>query len=362
MEANKKCYMDISIGGELEGRIVVELYNNVVPKTAENFRALCTGEKGISDISGIPLHYKGLRFHRIVKGALVQGGDISSGGKSAGESIYGAKFDDENFELKHERKGMLSMVNFGPNTNGSQFFITTTQAHHLNGKNVVFGRVIKGLGVVRSIEHVDIDLEGHPVLDIVIEDCGEIREGEDYGIINYFKDGDTYPDWPSDLDAKTDDFSWWVNAVKCIKDFGNETFKKQDYKMAMRKYLKAMRYLDICWDMDSLDGEKSATLRKMRCQLYTNVAACKLKMGDIEGALWDTDLALRDDEENVKSHFRRGQAYNALLDIDAAAECFEKALELEPNDGTIKRELAATKKKIADRHTREKKAYTRMFK
>ncbi|KAH9618818.1 hypothetical protein KSS87_007322 [Heliosperma pusillum] len=295
------------------------------------------------------------------------------------------------------------MVNFGPNTNGSQFFITTTQTHHLNGKHVVFGRVIKGLGVIRSIEHVDVDENGQPVLDILIVDCGEIPEGADYGIINYFKDDDTYPDWPSDLDEKSDDFSWWVKAADDIKAFGNVNFKvyftKQDFKMAMRKYLKAMRYLDVCWDMDSLDGEKSTSLRKKRCQLYTNIAvrsdlfeamypdswcrametenitslrkmrcqiyaniaACKLKQGDIDGALWDTDFALRDDAEYVKAHFRRGQAYNALCDIDAAAKCFEKALELEPNDGAIKRELAATKKKIADRHTREKKAYTRMF-
>ncbi|XP_074308752.1 peptidyl-prolyl cis-trans isomerase CYP40-like isoform X2 [Silene latifolia] len=303
----------------------------------------------------------GLSFHRIVKGAMIQGGKISSGDESVGESIYGLKFDDENFELKHERKGMLSMVNFGPNTNGSQFFITTTQTHHLNGKHVVFGRVIKGLGVIRSIEHVDVDENGQPILDILIVDCGEIPEGADYGIIDYFKDGDTYPDWPSDLDEKSDDFSWWIKAADDIKAFGNENFKKQDFKMAMRKYLKAMRYLDVGWDMDSLDGEKSTTLRKKRCQLYTNIAACKLKLGDIDGALWDADFALRDDEEYVKAHFRRGQAYNALCDIDAAAKCFEKALELEPNDGAIKRELAATKKKIADRHTREKKAYTRMF-
>uniref|UniRef100_A0A803KXT8 peptidylprolyl isomerase n=1 Tax=Chenopodium quinoa TaxID=63459 RepID=A0A803KXT8_CHEQI len=313
MEGRPKCFLDISIGGELEGRIVVELYNNVVPKTAENFRALCTGELGISPISGRPLHFKGIPFHRIVKGALIQGGDIS-GGESGGESIYGSTFEDENFELRHERKGMLSMVNVGPNTNGSQFFITTTQTHQYNGKHVVFGRVIKGLGVIRSIEHVDVDPDNGPLLDIVIEDCGEIPEGEDYGIINFFKDGDTYPDWPSDLDSKSDDFTWWVTAADCIKVFGNERFK-----------------------------------------------ACKLKMEDIEGALWDTDFALRDEEENVKAHFRRGQAFIALGDIDSAAECYEKALELEPNDGGIKRELTATKKKIADRHSKEKKTYTRMF-
>ncbi|CAA6659498.1 unnamed protein product [Spirodela intermedia] len=116
-----------------EWRVVVELLANVVPRTAENFRALCTEN----------VLLQGSRFHRVIKGFMIQGG----------ESIYGLKFEDENFELKHERKGILSMANSGLNTNGSQFFITTTRTSHLDGKHVVFGKVIKGMGVVRSVEH-----------------------------------------------------------------------------------------------------------------------------------------------------------------------------------------------------------------
>ncbi|KAL6213466.1 hypothetical protein ACLB2K_012913 [Fragaria x ananassa] len=107
MGERPRCFLDISIGGELEGRIVIELYDHVVPKTAENFRALCTGEKGIGPNTGVPLHYKGNRFHRVIKGFMIQGGDISAGDGTGGESIYGLKFEDENFELKHERKAML---------------------------------------------------------------------------------------------------------------------------------------------------------------------------------------------------------------------------------------------------------------
>nr|GMC83359.1 peptidyl-prolyl cis-trans isomerase CYP40 [Ipomoea batatas] len=199
--------MDISIGGELEGRIVVELYNDVVPKTAENFRALCTGEKGIA--------LQGVRFHRVIKSFMIQGG----------ESIYGLKFEDENFELKHERKGMLSMANSGPNTNGSQFFITTTRTAHLDGKHVVFGKVIKGMGVVRSIEHVQTGENDRPTADVIIADCGEIPEGADDGIANFFNDGDMYPDWPADLTENQTELSWWVAAVESIKAFGNEHFK-----------------------------------------------------------------------------------------------------------------------------------------
>ncbi|XP_018835608.2 peptidyl-prolyl cis-trans isomerase CYP40-like isoform X2 [Juglans regia] len=356
-----RCFLDISIGRELEGRIVVELYNDVVPRTAENFRALCTGEKGIGPNTGAPLHYKGSRFHRIIKNFMVQCGDISAGDGTGGESIYGLKFEDENFELKHERKGMLSMANSGPDTNGSQFFITTTRTSHLDGKHVVFGKVIKGMGVVRSIEHVKTDDGDCPSVDVLIVDSGEIPEKADDGTSNFFKDGDTYPDWPADLDESPNEISWWMIAVDSVKSFGNEIYKKQDYKMALRKYRKALRYLDICWEKEGIDEEKSSCLRKKKSQIFTNSSACKLKLGDLKGALLDTEFAMRDGDNNVKALFRQGQAYMALNDIDASVESFKKALELEPTDVGIKKELAAAKKKIADRRDQERKAYSKMF-
>ncbi|KAK5775223.1 Peptidyl-prolyl cis-trans isomerase CYP40 [Gossypium arboreum] len=358
---NPRCYLDISIGGELEGRIVVELYKDVVPKTAENFRTLCTGEKGIAPNSAASLHYKGVRFHRIIRGFMIQGGDISAGDGTGGESIYGLKFEDENFELKHERKGTLSMANMGPNTNGSQFFITTTRTSHLDGKHVVFGKVIKGMGVVRSIELVATEDGDYPTQEVIIADCGEIPEGGDDGVSNLFKDGDIYPDWPVDLDKKPDEISWWMKAVDSIKAFANEQYKKQDYKIALRKYWKALRYLDVCWDLEGIDQAKSSYLRKTKSQIFTNSSACKLKLGDLKGALLDADFAIRDGEDNVKAFFRQGQANMALNDIDSAVESFKKALDLEPNDGGIKKELAAARKKIADRRDQEKKAYSRMF-
>lgn len=156
---------------------------------------------------------------------MVQGGDISAGNGTGGESIYGLRFEDENFELKHERKGMLSMVNSGPNTNGSQFLITMTQTSSLDGKHVVFGRAIKGLGVIRSIDHVTTTNDHCPTLDVIIADCGEIPEGSEDGTCNFFKDGDSFPDWPSDLNVKPDDVLWWKNAVDSIKALGNEQYK-----------------------------------------------------------------------------------------------------------------------------------------
>ncbi|KAM0851499.1 hypothetical protein ACQ4PT_052376 [Festuca glaucescens] len=143
MAANPRVFFDITIDGVLEGRIVMELFSNVVPKTAENFRALCTGEKGRGK-SGRLLHYKGSSFHAVVPGFMCKGGDIVNDDGTSGESIYGTTFEDENFTMKHLRPGRLSMYSAwsGPNTNGSQFMIITVPCPWLDGKHVVFGEVV----------------------------------------------------------------------------------------------------------------------------------------------------------------------------------------------------------------------------
>lgn len=171
-QPNPKVFFDITIGGESAGRIVFELRADIAPKTAENFRALCTGEKGVGK-HGKPLHYKGSKFHRVIPEFMCQGGDFTNGNGTGGESIYGDTFEDESFELRHNVPGLLSMANRGPNTNGSQFFITTTLTPWLNGKHVVFGKVVEGMDVVKAME-AQGSRSGTPQQEIVIADCGEL--------------------------------------------------------------------------------------------------------------------------------------------------------------------------------------------
>lgn len=163
---NQKVFFDIKINNVDAGRIVFELRDDIVPRTCANFTALCTGEMGFG--------YKGSKFHRVIPGFMAQGGDFTHGTGVGGKSIYGNKFDDENFVLKHDQKYVLSMANAGPNTNGSQFFITFQNCDWLDNKHVVFGKVIEGQNVVDAIEH-EGSMSGAPKKEIIISNCGKLQ-------------------------------------------------------------------------------------------------------------------------------------------------------------------------------------------
>mmetsp|Transcript_31752 Transcript_31752/g.75400 ORF Transcript_31752/g.75400 Transcript_31752/m.75400 type:complete len:186 (-) Transcript_31752:273-830(-) len=172
VEGNPVVFFDVTIGGAPAGRIKMELFSDLCPKTAENFRQLCTGELRKN---GQPQGYKNCAFHRVIKDFMIQGGDFLKGDGTGATSIYGSKFADENFVAKHTGPGLLSMANSGPNSNGCQFFITCAKTEWLDNKHVVFGRVIEdGLLVVRKIENVACGPNNKPKLQCLISECGEM--------------------------------------------------------------------------------------------------------------------------------------------------------------------------------------------
>ncbi|CAO3567443.1 unnamed protein product [Mortierella alpina] len=363
---NPRTFFDIAIGQEPIGRIVFELFANVVPKTAENFRALCTGEKGIGKTTGKPLTYKGAPFHRIIPDFMIQGGDFSNQNGTGGESIYGAKFEDENFDLKHDKPFLLSMANAGAGTNGSQFFVTTVPTPHLDGKHVVFGKVLKGISVVREIERTKKGDGDAPLEPVIIADCGELAEGEDDGVAAPDA-GDKYADWPDDYEGPKEDKDLVVIAQD-LKNLGNSFFKSGDYAKAQRKYQKAIRYLS---EKPVFDADDAPELVKefyaVKIPCYLNRGFCALKLDRPQMTIKDMTVVLEMDPQylsaadKTKAYFRRGSAYLKLNDLESAKADLEQAKKLSPKDPGVLRELEVVQAKLTDRRNKEKKAYAKMF-
>ncbi|ETV69338.1 hypothetical protein H257_14950 [Aphanomyces astaci] len=176
LNVRSKVFFDVSIDGRDAGKVVMGLYDDVQPKTVANFVALCTGE---ASLPNQPLHYKNSPFHRIIPNFMIQGGDFTNGDGTGGMSIYGARFADEDLSVPHGGAGTLSMANAGPNTNGSQFFICTANTEWLDGKHVVFGKVIQGMDVVEKVSSYGASPHGRPSADIRIKNCGRYTDEEE---------------------------------------------------------------------------------------------------------------------------------------------------------------------------------------
>ncbi|KAK9240385.1 cyclophilin-like domain-containing protein [Lipomyces kononenkoae] len=359
-------FFDISIGAHKKGRVILQLYRDVVPKTAENFRSLCTGEKGIGN-SGVPLSYKGSTFHRVIKKFMLQGGDFTAGNGTGGESIYGEKFEDENFNLKHDRPFLLSMANAGPGTNGSQFFITTVPTPHLDGKHVVFGEVVTGKSIIRDIEAQKTDSNDKPVTPVVITDCGEITAEEELTQQNVGDGtGDILEDYPEDEERLQGGNRSTENLFKLsqqIKDIGTALFKSAKFDKALEKHEKALRYLNY-FSPDSKE-DIAQQFDKLKIAILLNTALIHLKLNEPHEAIKSADNALYvdgiTDTDRAKALYRRGVGNLRTKNEESAVSSFEEALKLAPGDKAILQELGVAKKLVSDRRKKEKTAYAAFF-
>jgi len=370
-----RCYFDVTIGGVEAGRILFELFTDITPKTCDNFRQLCTGEPGFG--------YKGSIFHRIIDSFMIQGGDFTNHDGTGGKSIYGEKFEDENFDMKHDVPGLLSMANAGPGTNGSQFFITTVPTPHLNGKHVVFGKVLKGMATVKRLEKIEKNGE-KPSRECKISKCGEIMPGEDDGMAP--KDdgtGDKYPIWPDDVEDLT--IQKRLQIADDLKAIGNAQFKEKKWLKAGDKYTKALRYLerfekespkkekeDAFSDSDSEpeDEKKPAQIKsdenqkeiaKKESLLWLNLSAAWLNQSMKSEAADAAQYAINADSENPKGYFRLAKALGASKDFDTALEAIQNGLKLVPEDKALLAEENNLKKLKKRANEAEKKKYAKMF-
>eukprot|EP01065_Artemidia_motanka_P016421 TRINITY_DN2009_c4_g1_i1.p1 TRINITY_DN2009_c4_g1~~TRINITY_DN2009_c4_g1_i1.p1 ORF type:complete len:375 (+),score=121.43 TRINITY_DN2009_c4_g1_i1:47-1126(+) len=326
VDVRRRCYMDFAVGGRPIGRVLFELFYDDAPKTCENFRALCTGERGhVPDHPTVPMHYKGSTIHRVIAGFVVQGGDFTAGDGSGGWSIWGQSFEDETFRHSHESSGLLSMANSGPNTNCSQFFITTTDSPHLDQRHVVFGRVLKGMGVVRQMEHTSVGPKDRPVEAITIVDCGDLGHEEDDGV---FEDPrDPYEDFPQDSVPPLSD-GLKLEAAKLLKGLGNEHFKEQELPAAVLKYEKALRYLSA--SRPAPEAQLDATRVRVAC--LSNLSQCWLKLKQFANARKSAEAALKHDPSNAKVLFRLATALYELDECDLARTFATRARDESPDD------------------------------
>lgn len=366
MVENPKIFFDIEIGDSRIGRIVCELFGDKAPKTVNNFYHLCLGDHEIEE--GKNLTYKGNFFHRVVKNFMIQGGDIiycssnfaktDDAGKG-GCSIYASReemrshgegelacygdFKDENLG-NFDEPFCLAMANSGaPNTNSSQFFITTYPAPHLNGKHTIFGKVIHGKSVVRTVERCKIDADGFPEVCIRIENCGKWDPSDGVPLLNASNDtigGDNYEEYPEDDHSfDSEDFSAAYDVARIIKESGTLLFKKKDYQTAYFKYIKSLRYVnEFIPDID-VDKENNCKFVLLKMKLYLNLSLVLYNLqrydDSIDYATYLLEMTDVPELDQAKAFYRRGNSHLAKRNMEKALADFRLCKDKNPNDKVI---------------------------
>ncbi|PPQ95078.1 hypothetical protein CVT25_002601 [Psilocybe cyanescens] len=352
-------FFDISIGDKPAGRIAFSLYKDLVPKTAENFRALCTGEEGIGR-AGKALWYKGSGFHRVIKGFMCQGGDFTAGNGTGGESIYGEKFEDEAFPVEHTKPFLLSMANAGPNTNGSQFFITVAPTPHLDGKHVVFG------------ENHPTSSGDVPTEPITITNSGELSP-DDPSLKDdpSAQSGDPYEDYPVDEDKDTEDPKVVLEIARVVREVGNKLFKEGKTEEALQKYQKSLRYLDLHPVMpEGSPPELKDSFDTLLAPLLLNSALAAIRTQPqssanaliaISSATRALDTLTLNNADKAKALYRRALAHIYLKDDEKAEKDLVEASQLVPEDAAVAGELSKIKQQRKEKREKEKKQFKKMF-
>lgn len=298
---------------------------------------------------------------------MIQGGDFTNGNGTGGESIYGEKFEDENFKTLHDKPFLLSMANAGPNTNGSQFFITTVPTPHLDGKHCVFGQLISGKGVVKAIERTEKSSDDKPLKDCVIVDCGELPA--DYvpepTIPVDDGTGDVYADELEDNESfDVNDPVPVLKAIEHIKEIGTKLFKAGELEKSLAKYNKTVSYLKA-FEPEDMPAEQITKCNQLLWSTLLNVALVSLKLNRNTNALDAATSAIKvdeiDDKSKGKALYRRGSAYLALKNTVDAVASFDAALKLCPNDGAILKGIKDAESMEKARRLKEKKAYSKIF-
>lgn len=366
-------YFDISVGDNNLGRVVVELFDDLAPKAVENFLSLCKGTKDAG--------FKDTYFHRVIKNFMIQGGDTTYGqaagsypnpdiGKG-GYCVFGAPFEDENL-ADIDKPFLLCMANSGPNTNKSQFFISTYTLSHLNGKHTVFGKVVHGKSIIREVEAVNTDSNNVPVKEekVVIHGCGEWSEGDEVPIYNASYDqigGDIYEEYPDDDEHINKESSESVfEAASKIKDSGGLLFKKGEKQQAFLKYKKCLRYVMEYFPDPDDEPQWFAKYQDLKKKLYLNLSLVCLQLKNykkcIDYSEYLIDMkSLLNKQELAKANFRKGSGLVQMKRYKEALGHLVEAQGLIPEDKVIAKEVENCQRLIDQQKKNEKAKYAKFF-